>query len=127
MELLKKSCNPKGSLVFCPYHWKYGVKAFSGSSNIQRGWKDYQGVIHNTYFGGHIETDHYFMCLIPEDVENKFALPNVTTPVTGTLMEVLENGNTPRDKISLNRLGMKKVKCVNASMMLKRGMEVDQY
>ena len=42
-------------------------------------------------------------------------------------MEVIENGNTPRDKISLNGLGMKKVKCVNESMMLKRGMEVDQY
>ena len=36
MDLLKKSCNLKGSLVFPPYRWSDGVKEVSGSSNIQR-------------------------------------------------------------------------------------------
>ena len=47
---------------------------------------------------------------MPEVVANHFGLPNFTTPVTGALMEVLENENTPIDKISVNGLGMKKVK-----------------
>ena len=42
-------------------------------------------------------------------------------------MEVLENETTPIDKISLNGLGMIKGKSRGASMMLKTGMEVDQY
>ena len=46
-DLLKKSFILKSPLVFCPYHCPYGVKNISGSSNIQRGWKDYQEVFHN--------------------------------------------------------------------------------
>ena len=61
MDLLKKSCNLKGSLVFPPYCWPYGVKAFPVSMNIQRVWKDYQGLFHNIYYGGHIETYHHFI------------------------------------------------------------------
>ena len=44
----------------------------------------------------------------------------------GTLRDVLENDITPGDKISLNGLGMTKVKYGGASMMLKIGMEVAQ-
>ena len=50
-----------------------------------------------------------------------------TTPVTGTLRGVLDNDITPRDKISLNGLVMKKGKSGGASMMLKTGMGVAQY
>ena len=59
-----------------------------------------------------------------EDVVKHFALPNFTTPMPGMLMEVLDNDITPRDKITLNRLGMKKGKAVGLSKMLKTGMEV---
>ena len=45
----------------------------------------------------------------------------------GTLREVLDNGITPRYKISLNGLGMKKGKSRDLSMMLKIGMEMAQY
>ena len=55
-----------------------------------------------------------------------FAFPNFATPVPGTLKEVLDNDTTPRDKISLNGLEMKKGKYGGASMMLKTGMEVPQ-
>ena len=84
--------------MFCPYSWPDGVKVFSGSSNIQRGWQDYQELIHNTYHGGHIETDHSCICSIPEDVENHFELPNFITPVPGTLRDVLDNNTTTREK-----------------------------
>ena len=32
---------------------------------------------------------------MPEDMEKQFAFPNFTTPVAGTLREVLENDTTP--------------------------------
>ena len=54
---------------------------FSESRNIQIGWKDYQGVIRNNYYGGHIETDHHVIWSMPEDVANHFMLPNFATPV----------------------------------------------
>ena len=103
------------------------MKEFSGLSNIKIGWNDYQGVIHNTYHGGHIENYHHFICSIPEDVEKHFVLPNFTSPMTGTLRKVLENDMAPRDNISLNGLGMTKVKSIGLSMILKTVMEVAQY
>ena len=109
-KLFKKICNLKGSLVFYPYRCPDGMKEFSGSSNIHRVWKDYQGVISNTYHGGNIETDHNIIGLIPEDAEKHFAFPNFTTPVPGMMREVLDNDTTLRDNISLNGLGMKKGK-----------------
>ena len=58
-DLSKKICNIKGSLVFCPYRWPDGANFFSRSSNIQRGLKDYQQIVCNTYHGRNIETDHH--------------------------------------------------------------------
>ena len=110
MDLLKKSRILRGLLVFFPYRWPDGGKSFSGSINIQRGWKHYHRVINNTYHGGHIETDHHVICLMPEDVENHFELPNFTTPIPGALREVLDNDITPRENIYLNGLGMTKGK-----------------
>ena len=65
--------------------------------------------------------------MISEDVANHFVLTNFATPVSGTLRGVLYNETTPRDKISLNGLGTNKGKSGCAYMMLKTGMEVDQY
>ena len=48
-NLLKKSFNLKGSLVFFSYYYPDGLTEFSGSSNIQIGRKNNQGVIYNTY------------------------------------------------------------------------------
>ena len=45
--------------MFFPYHFLGGMKEFSVSINIQKGWKDYQGVVHNIYHGENIETDHH--------------------------------------------------------------------
>ena len=104
-----------------------GVKEFSGSINIHRGWKDYQGSIHNTYHGGHIETYHRVRFSIAEDVEKHFLFPSSITPMKGTLREVLYSDITPGDKISLNGLGMAKDKSRGLSMMLRIGMEVAQY
>ena len=50
---------PKGVICVCPYHWTNGMKKLSGCSNLHRVWKGYQGVIHKTYHGGNIETDHH--------------------------------------------------------------------
>ena len=55
----KKRFNLKRLLVFCPYCWPDRVEEFSEISSIQRCWKYYQRVIHNTYHGGNIETDHH--------------------------------------------------------------------
>ena len=44
----------------------------------------------------------------------------------GFLREVLENEIAPREKISLNGLGITKVKTGGLSMMLKTGLEVAQ-
>ena len=61
-DMLSNRCNLKGSLVFFQYHWIYGIKKFFEIRNTQRVWKDYQGVTHNTYNGGHIETNHHVIC-----------------------------------------------------------------
>ena len=61
-----------------------------------------------------------------EDVANKFAFPNFTTPVSGTLREFLDKETTAREKPPLNCLGMKKLESGCVSMMLKTGMEVAQ-
>ena len=102
-----------------PYCWPDVLKEFSGRSNLQRGWKDYQGVIHKTYHGGNIESDPHVICLIPEDVVKHFLFPNFVTPMTGMLREVLDNDITPKDKISLNGLGTKKGKYGGLSIMMK--------
>ena len=80
------------------------------ATTVDRVCKDHQGVIHNTYNGGNIETDHHVIGLIPEDAAKHFAFLNFTTPVPGMLREVLDNDTTLRDNISLNGLGMKKGK-----------------
>ena len=113
--------------MFCPYHWPYGVKLFSRSINIQRVWKDYQEVIHNTYHGEHIKTNHHVICSMPEDMAKQFELSIFATPVLETVREFLENETTTRDKFPLNLLGMTKGKPRCASMMMKTGMEVSQY
>ena len=84
-DLLENRCNLKGSLVFYPYRWPDELTEFSGSRKIQIDWKDYQGVIHNTYYGRNIETDHYVICSMPEYVAKNLAFPNFTTPMPGTL------------------------------------------
>ena len=60
-------------------------------------------------------------------MENHFVLPNFTTPVSGTLREVLDNDNTTRDKIYLNGLGMTIEESGGISVIMKRRMEVDKY
>ena len=96
--------------MFFPNRCIDGVKEVPVISSIQIGWKDYQGVIHNTYHCGNIEIDHHVICSMPEDVEKHFATPNLNTPMSETLRKVLCNSISQRDKISLNGLGMKKVK-----------------
>ena len=54
-------------------------------------------------------------------------LTNFTTPVPGTLREVLDNDTTTRDKSYLNGLNMTKGESGGVSMMLKTGMEVAQH
>ena len=56
-----------------------------------------------------------------------FLKPNFTTPVPGTLREVLDNDITTREKIYLNGLGMTKGESGGIYMMMKTGMEVSQY
>ena len=58
---------------------------------------------------------------------NNVVLPNLATPVRGTMKKVLDNDTTPRDKISLNGLRMTKDKNESVSMMMiKTGLEVSQ-
>ena len=64
---------------------------------------------------------------MPEDVAKHFAFPNFTTPIPGTLREVIDNEIIPGYKITLNGLGMKKGKSICLSIMLKKGMEVARY
>ena len=90
-----------------------------------KGWKYYQGIIHNAYHGDNIETDHQVILLMQEDVEKK-TFPMFAAPVSGMLKEIIDNNNTTRYKISLNGLGMKKIEYVVVSMMLKTGMKVAQ-
>ena len=67
---------------------------FSGSAH--KGWKYYQGVTHNTYHDGNIETDQRVICSMPEDVSKYFLLPSSIALVSGTLIEVLDNITTTR-------------------------------
>ena len=57
---------------------------------------------------------------------NNVVLPNLATPVRGTMKKVLDNDTTPRDKISLNGLGITKDKSECAPMMMRTGVEVAQ-
>ena len=125
-DLLKNMYNLKGALVFCPYRWPNGQNFFS-SGITHKEWKDYQGIVHNTYHGENIETDHHVICLMPEDSEKHFVLPNFIIPVPGTLRGVLDNNATTRDKSYLNGLNMTKGESGGVSMMLKTGMEVAQH
>ena len=63
---------------------------------------------------------------MPEDAEKHFAFPNFTTPMPGTLREVLENDIAPREKIYLNGLGITKGKSGGLFMMMETGLEVAQ-
>ena len=56
-EPSKNTYNLNGLLVLCPYYWPDKMKLFS-SGGAHKGWKYYLVVIHNTYHGEHIETDH---------------------------------------------------------------------
>ena len=97
--------------MFCPYHWTDGMKYFSGSSNIQRDRKDYQGVIKNKYHGGNIETSHQVTLSMSEDDAKHFLLPKFTASGPGTLREVIDNVTTPRDKMNLNGLKLTRSNC----------------
>ena len=94
--------------MFCPYCWIYGLKEFY-SGGTHKGCKYYLGVIHNNFHGGNIEIDHHVICSTPEDMSNQFAFHHLTTPVSGTPREVIDNATTTREKIYLNGLGMTKV------------------
>ena len=59
---------------------------------------------------------------MPEDVAKHFTFNNFSTPMLGKLMEVLDNDNTPGDKISLDWLGMTKDKSGGLYMMMKTGI-----
>ena len=112
--------------MFFPYHFSDGLKGFS-SDGAHKGWKYYQLEIHSTYHGGNIETDHHFICLIPEDVPKPSVFPKFTALVSGTLRGVLDSDTTTRDKIYLNGLGVTKVESIGLFMILKTEMEVSQY
>ena len=64
---------------------------------------------------------------MPEHVEKYFVFPNFPISMPGTLRGVLDNYIEPRNKISLNGLGMTKVKTGGLSMILKTGLEAVQY
>ena len=64
---------------------------------------------------------------MPEDMAKYFVFPNFSTPVPGTLREVLDNNNTKRDKSYLNSLRMKKSESGGVYMMIKTGTELSQY
>ena len=53
------------------------------SSDTHKGWKYYQGIIHNKYHGGNIKTDRHVICLIPEDVEKKIHSPSLPPQCQG--------------------------------------------
>ena len=57
-----------------------------------------------------------------EDVAKQSVLTNFNTPMPGTLKEVLNNDISPREKISLNGLGMTKGKYGGLYMMLRTGL-----
>ena len=58
-DILKNICSLKGLSVLCPYRWPNGLKEFS-SGSTHKEWKYYRVIIHHTYHGGNIETDHPF-------------------------------------------------------------------
>ena len=74
------------------------MKEFSGSYNIQRDWNYCQGLIHNTYHGENIKTDHHAICSMSEYATQYFELTNFTTPVLGILMEFIDKGTILRYK-----------------------------
>ena len=63
---------------------------------------------------------------MPEDAANQFLFLNLTTPVSGTLREVIGNNNATREKAYLNGLGMKKGEYGGVSMIPRTGLEVVQ-
>ena len=56
---------------------------------------------------------------MPEDAARQFILLNITTPVPGTLMEVIDNAITIIYKTPLNGLGTTKGKSGGAYIILK--------
>ena len=71
--------------MFCIYRYPDGGEEFSQSSNIQIVWKEYQGGIHRTYHGVHIETYHQVIGSMPECLAIHILLPNFTASGPGML------------------------------------------
>ena len=76
--------------MFCNYHCTHGLEYFS-RIGTHKGWKDYQGVIHNTYQSGHIEADQHVILYISEDVSKHFDFPKFTPPGPGNTKKVLDS------------------------------------
>lgn len=106
--MLENILNIKGELVFCPYHWKDKLKQLSWSGT-NKGWKDYQGIIHKTYHGEYIETHNHVIWLMTEVVAKHFDLPTLTAPGPGNLRGFMYNDIKEINKIVLNGFGVKNV------------------
>ena len=48
-------------------------------------------MVHNTYNGGHIETDNHVIYSIAENTAETFTFPKSTHPVLGNFRGVLDN------------------------------------
>ena len=55
-------------------------------------------VIHNTYQGVHIETDHHVICLMPEVLSKHFLFPKFTASWLVKLRKVNGNDTKTRDQ-----------------------------
>ena len=109
---------PQIGIDFCPCCWPGGLKYFSGIVTYKR-CNYFQGVIYNTYHGGHVETGHHVILLMPEDVSNYSMFPNFTPPGLGTFKGVIYNDTTDRDKMPPNGLWLMKGAPETLFMMFK--------
>ena len=109
---------PQRGINILTYYCQNELKYLS-RLRTHKGWKYYQGVVHNTYHSGNIETYHHVMFLMTEEIENQIVFSAFTDPGPVTLRGVMENDTTTRDKISFNWLILKKDEFGSVSMMLK--------
>ena len=105
VETLIETCLLRAAVLCVPFQFPDSVKQFRKSREPPSGWIFHQLTLRNSGHGGRIETDHYVLVMLPQEVDKSFDLPEFTQP-PGAMAEVLEISRD--DALELHDFDIKK-------------------
>ena len=94
---LISKCGTRAVILATPRTWPDPFRHCSTYS--PPGWKAIQLRLHNTQHGGHIETCHDVLCLLPHATADAFALPDHTTAQPGPMSAKLDPAGLDPDTL----------------------------